>query len=449
MCSLLIERKELEKNLLEPMNEIKKNKEQLDRIKKNLMKYSVREGITQRIFIHPEEELNKLDLRLLCLLTEEVYKESKDQRVKVTDYFTDVEIRSSRTYDANLEIEHDLLSLPLTLKNVLMIDSENYITALDIKFIRKMMLSKLLRYNFDTQRQAKYVRRQGSIEKVANVNPRSVREIKERLLNNTLSPTTITFNALVGTSDSGNEIIYDSKKMELTITEGTFIDIIDGFHRISGALEALDVNPDIEFKFQVAIKNYNTTTAQQHIAEVATVNEINKTHIEALKAARHSDGVVRQLQRNSDLKGRVSQTGHINLLNNEIVSYKILADTIDEEFEMKTKKDEMDVAEYLADFFNYLLGSYPEAFITDYNRISKESLINSNVMFAGYVVLARRMQKEDIKLSQLTKILEAIDFNRKNDMWEKLGVLKNNSVTSNAKRRIKDYFRTIELKVGV
>jgi hypothetical protein len=445
---MIRDRRELEENLIEVIDRIKHNKNKVNKIKEGLKPYKVDPGTVMKILNHAEEELPELDLRLLCLLTEQMYNVTGDINIKFDDYFTETEIKSSRLYDALLE-KGEKLELPLTLNNVLMIDDENYITALDIKFIKRMFDSELLRYNFDTQREARFVKRHGTIEKVAKVNPKSVKEITERLLTGRLSPTTITFNCLAGTSDEGDEIIYDPKKMQLTIAKGTFIDILDGFHRLTGAMNALEINPDLNFKFQVAIKNYNISTAQKHLAEISKVNVIDKAHIEALEQSRYSDVVVKQLQRDSELKGRVSQSTRVHTLNNEIVSYNVLADTIDEMFEMNTKRDAMEVAAYLTEFFDFLLGSYAEEFIENVEEIKEKSLINHNNMFAGYVVLAKRMKDEGIPITKLPNILDKINFSRENTEWEKWGILENGKVTNKARKRTIEFFKKLDIKEGV
>jgi DNA-sulfur modification-associated len=445
---MLKDRKELETSLVEVIEKIKHNKTKVNKIKRGLKPYNIDPGMVMKILNHAEDELAGLDLRLLCLLTEQVYLASSDMSIKIDDYFTETEIKTSRVYDALLE-KDEKMELPLTLNNVLMIDDENYITTLDIKFIKKMFDSELLRYNFDTQREARFVKRHGTIERVAKVDQKSVKEITERLLTGRLSPTTITFNCLAGTADEGNEIVYDAKKQQLTITKGTFIDILDGFHRLKGAMNALEINPDLSFKFQVAIKNYNISTAQKHLAEISKVNVIDKAHIEALEQSRYSDVVVKQLQRDSELKGRVSQTTRVHTLNNEIVSYNVLADTIDEMFEMNTKRDAMEVAAYLTEFFDYLLGTYHEAFIDNVEKIKEKSLINTNNMFAGYVVLAKRMKDEGVPITKLPNVLDKIDFSRENPEWEKLGILENGTISRKARKQIVEYFKNLDLKEGV
>jgi DNA-sulfur modification-associated len=446
---MLQDRRILEDNLSEAIGLIKHDKEKVDQIKSALMEYKLRPGITQKIFNNPQEELPEIDLRLMYLITKEVYSKSGKMNIRPEDYFTEFDIKNSKIYNAEVYEEDISMSFPITIDNVLMIDDENYLTVMDIKFIRSLMVNKLLRYNFDTQRDAKYVRRKESTERVANVYMPHVKEITKRLLQQDLSPTTLTFNALVGTADEGDELTYDAKKQQLTINKGVFLDILDGFHRISGFMNALDQYPDLDFTFQVAIKNYNLAQAQRHIAEINTYYKMNQSHKVYLEQTRYSDNVVKHLNRFSDLKGRISTGDHTHSLNDELVTSKTLSDTIDEVFKMSSKKDAQIVGEYLSDFFDYLLGTYKEEFVTNVEETREKSIINANSMFAGYIIIAKKMLDQNIKISKISSILGNIDFSRDNILWTKLGIIEDGIVSKQARKHIKNYFNKYEIETGV
>src|SRR5690606_30680288 len=187
----------------------------------------------------------------------------------------------------------------------------------------------------------------------------------EHLLNGTLVSTFLVFNAMVRSSVSGNELIFDSSKLELTITEGTDLAIVDGFHRINEIQAALQKNPDLEFNFGVLITNYSKCKAQQYQSQLAKATPISKVRVQELEAKRYSDSVVQQLREESDLKGRISQSHRVKTIARELVSYNVLADTIDEEFPMDTRLEASEVGDFLCDFFNALIGYYPEEFVFD------------------------------------------------------------------------------------
>ena len=440
---MLKDKKELERNLIDTMEVIKHDKKKINKIKKGLSEYGITAGDVLRYIDHAETEIPQIeDMRILCLLTEQAYIASGNMDIMTSEYFADVEIKQSKQYIP--DIENTEIKLPYTFKKVLRIDDENYLTTINTQVIRHMMNSKLLRYNFDTQRDAKLIKRSNTIQQVANVDMKSVKEIAEHLLKGTLMPTMITFNCLAGTSDSGEEVIYNGKKMELTVTDGTFIDILDGFHRITGVLQAIEINPDLEFDFQLAIKNYNTRTAQLYVGQINTVNKMSEARLQELKESRYSDQVVKQLQRESDLKG-ISQSTKPSHEMDQYVSFNVLSDAIDESFNIESKRDAMKVGEYLVKFFDYLVGGNPDAFQTNIKGVNRESIVNSNTIFYGYITLAERMYKEKVSISKLDDILSKIDFSRKNVEWKQLGILDSNENITGKTKPIKEYFNTIKI----
>jgi hypothetical protein len=424
---------------------IKLNKKKVEQIQKNLSeKHGINYGETKKLLNFFEEEKENMDRRVFVLLVKEVFLASGNGDLDPTKHFEKNELKLVETYDASIYKE-EALKLPITLNNFLMIDDENYLGILDIKFLKKMFDADLIRYNYETQRNAKFIKIKGETQRVANITQKSVEDIAEGIVKGTLAPTQLTFNASVGTSDEGDELQYNAKKMELEIKKGTMIDILDGMHRLMGSLRALEINPEIEFRFSILVKNCNTASAQKFIGEINTVNVMPKAHVEAMKALRRSDSVVKQLQRESDL--RISQTNRIHSRNNELVSSKILADTIDEEFKMNTKSDANEVGEYLTDFFNTLMGTYTDEFINKVRETREKSIINSNVMFAGYIVLAKRMREENIPLNKLSVILDKIDFSRDNKEWEDIGVIKDNIISDSAKKPVKNYFSNMKIEL--
>lgn len=440
-------REELERVLSSILDEIESNKDIVKGIKDNLKEYNILGGDVQ-LYINDPDKISQIDdERFLCLLTNATYIATGDQRINTDKWFTKKEIKLSQQYIPDHEFE-EKLEFPLTIDDVIMVNSEYYITSFDIKFIKKLMDSKLLRYNPDTQREGKLVRRRGSIETVPKTNSKSVREIAQHLLKGTLYPTTITLNCLKGKGIKGYPI-YDPNKRQLTITEGTFWDILDGFHRISGSLQALRMNPDINFKFQIAITNYNTRVAQKFVAQINTVNKMSEHRKKELEESRPSDTVVKNLQRESILEGKVSSGSRPQLKYGELTTFGILADAIDEVFDIDNPIEEDEVTEDLKKFFRYLIGYYSDEFKNKVQVVNRDSIINSNVMFYGYIVLAKRMIDEGIDFKEVKNIIDNIDFSRDNPMWEEKGILSNGYLASHATRKIKEFFEEIDLKEGV
>jgi hypothetical protein len=117
--------------------------------------------------------------------------------------------------------------------------------TLDIKTIDKLIDNQLLFYDFNLQREAKYVKRKDEVVITPTLNMNNVKEISSHLLEGTLVPTVLVFNAQTRTAESGTELTFDSSKMTLSIHKGTRLAIVDGWHRCSALRNALLVNPEL------------------------------------------------------------------------------------------------------------------------------------------------------------------------------------------------------------
>lgn len=448
---MLKERKELEENLVSTMQnfKIKSKKKIIKDIKTYLVtQYDISSGDIQSWINDPESHLESLDIRELYLLTEQIYAKSGDTSINPEEYFTDIEIKESKQFSGLLENIGHNMDFPITIANATVVGNSAYMVTLDVKVIDQLIDNQLLYYDFELQREAAYRKRKDKVLVEPTLNMSNVKEISQHLVEGTLVPTVLVFNAATRSAEGGTELIFDSNKMELTITKGTRLAIVDGYHRCRASQNALQVNPELDFNFAVLITNYSTKKAQQYQAQLAKATPISRTRIQELEANRLSDTVVQQLKEESDLKGRISQTNRIHSLNKELVTYNVLSDTIDEQFKMETRADAADVGDYLVDYLNFLIGSYPEEFINNINETRKTSLINDNNVFIGYLVLARRMFEAGVKAKEVRKIIKDIDFNRDNKLWVELGILDdkgNITDTNKARKAIRDYFEKVEI----
>jgi hypothetical protein len=446
------DRKLLEENLTEVIqtSKLKSKKKVVNDIKTHLATYDIID--TQGWINDPESKLPNLDVRELLLFTEQVFTKTGELLINPDDYFTEAEFKDARQFSASVERLEKQIDLPITFTNATVVGNGAFMVTVDIQTIDKLISNEVLDYNYDLQREAKFRKVNNIVRIEPTLNMSNVKEITQHLVEGTLVPTVLVWNAAVRSSETGTELVFDPTNLELTITKGTQLDIVDGYHRSKAAQNALQVNPNLHFNFAVLITNYSTKKAQQYQAQLAKATPISKTRIQELEANRLSDTVVQQLKEESDLKGRISQTNRIHSLNKELVTYNVLSDSIDEEFKMETRADAADVGDYLTEYFNILLGSYSEEFLNNIEATRKKSLINDNNMFIGYVVLARRMMENNIKAREVRKIIKDIDFSRENTLWNELGILDdkvNITETNKARKSIRDYFNNIELAIKI
>ncbi|MGM9987367.1 MAG: DNA sulfur modification protein DndB [Bacillaceae bacterium] len=443
---MLLERVELEERLIPEMYAIANNKSKLSKIKKKLSENEILESKTAMIFNKPEI-IKQEDLRLIALLSSAIYETNKVEDVNPSKIFTPTELKEARMYSDDLAFKTHEPLFPKTFDRTEFIANSVYITSMSVQEINTLLVNGGLTYDFDTQREATYERRNDQIVQVATLNQQSVDEISHHLVEGTLVPTMLAFNAKVRSSDEGDELIYDSKKKEITITKGTILTILDGYHRCKGIQAALSVNPNLDFRFPVMLLNYSQSKAQRYLGQIAKANPISKARAKELSQASYATTVIQQLREESMLKGMISQTERLIRINKEIVTVSVLMDSIEEEFNLKTKKDALDVGDFLVKFFDYLISYHEEAFITKYNETRAVSLINFNQMFYGYIILARRLYKNNRKPKDINDIMKKIDFSKDNPIWRELGIIKKDGSTNYqyAKKSIKKYFNQLEI----
>lgn len=94
---MLKNKDELEDNLIQTIQHVKTDKKKVEKIKKGMLEYGLSGGETLKYIDHAQEEIPNInDLRLLCLLTEQVYLASADMNVNPDEYFTELGRKKSK-----------------------------------------------------------------------------------------------------------------------------------------------------------------------------------------------------------------------------------------------------------------------------------------------------------------------------------------------------------------
>lgn len=443
---------ELAKNLTDVLNLVEHDRNKTKKLKKEFETFNISPGEVEKVLSNPKEEIQLLveenNVKFLCVVTICTFNVTFDDRVDPLNYYTDRELKEIKsTYRG---IVKEKLTFPLTIPNVTKSpDGDDYLFYMNGSDIREWQDSDLIQYNFAAQREAriKTDKETGKIIPQPKVFPQSVNEIVKLMEKGKLRSSLLTFSARLGTSDSGEELIYNEKDNTLTITEGTLLDIIDGFHRLTSIVVALSKDPSLDMMFKVNILNLSTPQENEQFVQINTTNQVSKGRLKEAKEDRMGDFIVNQIQSNSDLGDYISKSDRISQKSHLIVTYNVLSDAIHDIFNVKDKRAAIDIAEYLAEFFDKLMLSNSEAFMTDIVNVRDNSIININQMFVGYVVLAKRFHDDKIKLTKLQKVINSIDFSRDNEMWQFLNILdENKSVTGYAGKKIIEYFKNLSIK---
>lgn len=345
----------LASNLQDILYEHRLNHDLFNELQKNLKKHAIFSKDIKDI-LNKNITFDSLPTQELVLISQIAYKFfEKPYFLDPKSYFKPQEIKAAQYYTREERSEY--IKLPLTINNVLRVNYDEYISVVPAKLLVTMLDSSIITYNFESQRNAKsMVDSKGKIVRAINLNQKSVDEIAQLMLKNDYLPDMLTFNMLLGSNEEHEE--FSVHGSSLTINEGTQLDILDGFHRLSAMQIALEVNPNLDLNFPVAFKNFDLLKAKRYVGQTNTFNVMPKAYVDQLKSQDHYAYVVNELINKSELKGRVSHFGNANYEKGELMTLSRLSDAVRSNYTIRTKREALKAIEELTELFDELVILY-------------------------------------------------------------------------------------------
>jgi hypothetical protein len=241
---------------------------------------------------------------------------------------------------------------------------------------------------------------------------------------------------------------YDLKNRRLTIYSGE-IDIADGAHRCFGTIGAVRIVPDVKFKLGVYFTNYTVEEAREFIKQENIRNRIEKSHLETFNSENLAMTIALDLNTypKCDLNGKIT-TNKINLdLGLALTTTDILSNAIKYEYDdnLKSNRDARLITEWLANFFNELIGLYSDEFILNIKQSKENNYINHENMFIGYIALSKELYGKDNWKTTLQTMMSRIDFLKENPIWneENLNINLKKSPTRPYIKKLSNYFKGV------
>lgn len=379
------------------------------------------------------------DIRFLFLFSFALNKALKEKNMDVLSdyqsYFTAVEINEWENYKNN---EDDDVIFPLTFRNVTEISPGYWQTTLTAQEVERLNKANVLIYNPNTQRGFRVTKKSVGID----VDSKKVEEIAERMLAGEQISDDIKLNIL----KTGEEkIFFNPKSKTLTISEGSVINIFDGFHRKSANSLALSKNPDLEFVWPIKITNFTEIKAHDFMVQINRQTPI-KLEVIAPKDYSKNENLVldKIIDSRGDLASATKDTDAFVKSNRGLTTKMILAEAIRDNYDdldSAIKRDE--VASWIVEFTNYLMGVYLEEFIVNPYEVKQTSYINNLNMFYGYIALSSVLKDNKEWKELLKKKIDSIDFSIDNPMWRDIGVIKENKIGKPTKSKLYKLFMEV------
>lgn len=380
------------------------------------------------------------DIRFLFLFSFALNKALKEKNMDILSdyqsYFTAVEINEWENYKNN---EDDDVIFPLTFRNVTEISPGYWQTTLTAQEVERLNKANVLIYNPNTQRGFRVTKKSIGID----VDSKKVEEIAERMLAGEQISDDIKLNIL----KTGEEkIFFNPKSKTLTISEGSVINIFDGFHRKSANSLALSKNPDLEFVWPIKITNFTEIKAHDFMVQINRQTPI-KLEVIAPKDYSKNENLVldKIMDSHGDLANVTKDTDAFVKSNRGLTTKIILAEAIrdnyQDQLDSAMKRDE--IANWIVEFTNYLMGVYVEEFIVNPYEIKQTSYINNLNMFYGYIALSSVLKDNKEWKELLKKKIDSIDFSIDNPMWRDIGVIKENKIGKPTKSKLYKLFMEV------
>lgn len=391
-------------------------------------------------------DLNMLQDYEIYYLSKILFLNFKAEKVDPSKYFTPIEIERHENM-TNIDYSKEK-SNKIFFDNCVQVTPNMYACGkVSIQKIVRFQDDSLTVYNKETQRETEKRQTINGIKERIKVYKKSIREIRDNMLQGSYFPTAITYNIL---ANGFEKYEYDVEKKQLTIEidENNEVSIIDGFHRISGAMEALRMNPNLEQYLQVNIFHLDIQSAQRYILQESKKNEISKE----LLSYFDTDNVASKLVNDIDsegtintnfIKGKLGQDFDAVHLQYKYCMYSTLIKAIEDNFKLDKKdvRNTRQIKEYLKDFFNEVISIYKNDF-EDVEKSRKTSFITNGNTFYGYVAIASKLYQQNKWQDKLDIILSQIDFNKKNDMWKGTGMTSKN-ITNKQIASLYNYFKNL------
>lgn len=391
------------------------------------------------------QEIDKLkDIELMTLA--EALTLEKKVEISLKDYCSASELIDYKTFKTKVEPLKSVV-----FPNVVQISPTQWICPFwEIQDIYNVLESKLIRYNYETQRSATYITKYGRTKKVPTLNQVATEEISDEFFANRFTPNLITFNIpvicgkvpnfeFIKTADGTHQLVI-TPSFDIDVEKTTSLDITDGYHRISGAYKAmsraLKEGKELNGGLIVSITCMTIEDAQEYVAREFKRSDTNKKYLKALENNEYKR-FVELLNNTGNKDDNILNNNIAKDLNelkhgNKLTTYETMINAL--------KQTDIDLS---VEFMNSFRAEEFTKTITGIIKFIKlqdlkNDIFFQNNMFIGYTLIAHKIGKlpVDERDKSLMNIVYKIIYTN-NDVWDFLDIRNNNKVQI---KKISEYF---------
>lgn len=380
----------------------------------------------------------------LCLFTKYFYDVTHEYKITPEEFFNESEFQQA---ELSRPIGEEKTN-KMILHNVDQITEDLWLCSIEpYQGVNKNYSNGLWTYNRNTQRQPLKRKYGDRILEVINVEPKKIIEIEDLMLKNTFEPNAIRLNVRYMTGLE--KIKYDSKDRTLIVEkdENTFIDIIDGMHRVGAMLRVVEKKPDIKRVTSIYIHHVTEERALEIIRQEQKSTPINEEYLNIIDTTNPNMEIVKAINKRQRMNEMFNRIGSNNELKseNKLVTFDTLSKTIEYVYNLKDKPviEAKSIENFLIETFNICIGIHRDLFNEKLSETREISYVADNNTFIGYIALGEALKEKypEEWQQKIQEILQKVNFSKPSDMWKSFG-LENNLNLSTIKK-ISQAFREL------
>lgn len=391
---MLVNRENLENELRVVIAEFSADKKVKSKVGKYFKDKGMFEAEALNIFAQrtPLETLSELILGVFTVGVCEAL-DGEYSKINPHIFFTELEIQEITKYKVT---KKNSKKFPIVFESIKQLNTNQWYTDLTAKQVSDLYSKRVITYNPETQRQLKTKNYSNKIITQIDVNKKSVQEIKQCLIDNKFFSNFITFNIL----ENGEES-FDIVDGNLKIMQGE-VSIIDGFHRSLAIIDAIQENPELDFKIGVVITHFDVETAQRFIVQEDKRNKINSKYIKSLDLESKANTIVKKINENSKshLKDKITTDKNRIKLQDALIMFDVLSDAIELVFKPKENIDVINYSKYIINGLNLIIE----------NNTNLLENVQHEKIWACYIVVLGELYGKDSWEDSLLSIIGSLNI---------------------------------------
>lgn len=404
-------------------------------------------GVGKALSIVSDDFVYLSDLDLYWTITKIKELDSSLCNFELDDDFTEKEIEEFNSVEIDNKTNKNTQTVIIDYVDEL-IEGEEYVCSkITLDKLFKMYVGGILTCNFETQR-APIIKNIGTtLVETPTIHASNVAEIKQKMIDKKFFGNMITFNIIDnGSGEERYEYDESTRKFMFTKAKGSYMQLIDGMHRMSSIVDVLTQYPDDEelanLQMQVKIYNKNAESCINYIAQ-----EQSGTPLTAERKKQFKDNKFARLTRklnkleNSETNELYNKIGTIAEVASGLryVTSENMTTSIQDNFEwmIKDANDMSELEDFLKKYYNFIISLNSDSFKGNIIKSRIDNPAVNNNTFLIYNAIASLVFKNENWKVETKKIIDGLNLTNSNERLRKIGV--NSSIREGIGYRKKYY----------